>query len=158
MKIEIPVAYDIDRIVNAAADVAQSAVESHIQGTQTWKEVVLDSWLEYIQGNKNHSNKLVTPGLTLVFEDPQLIFTSSIRDVSQVVREPRILIDIRRAHLNTYQLISLLNVLQSSAENHHLRQELEPTSIVFPKEVYATNVVVFDARELLPKLAETSGD
>ena len=148
MRVEVPVGYKVGEIAHTASVLVDEIVKTEIPGTHTWS-VMSQYWLDSIRGIGRYRN-LRAIGLMLGYRG-YLDNVSQIDDnrgISLIVEEPRIIVFADEELLSSSQMVDVSNILIDTAYSYDLKTQSAPPSLIFPKEVYATELVKFDSKKL----------
>jgi hypothetical protein len=148
MKLEVATSYRIGEIANTASVLVDEIVRTEIDGTNLWP-ALKDPWLAHIRGVAPQRFDLLAKGLKLAYRGyPENIRHMERRGISILFDEPRIIIFADEEVLSVPHVVGLTNISHEIAGRYNLREDLVPPSLVFPKEGYAKEIVVFDSNAL----------
>lgn len=148
MKVEVATSYRVGEIANTASILVDEIVKTEIEGTNFWPPLK-DRWLAHIKGKTPERFDLRAKGLRVGYRGyiDNLIHMER-RGLSILLDEPRILLFADEEILSVPEIVDLTFIAHELAEGYNLREDLIPPSLVFPKEEYAKEIIIFDGGEL----------
>lgn len=155
MKVEIATGFRMGEIASTASVLIDEITKTRIKGTETWL-VIKPWWIARIKGEMNPlTGKSISRfdmkanGLSVGYRGymDNLIHMER-RGIRVLLDEPKILVFADEERLLEREIINLTQIMLTVASDYDLKTQNTPAGLIFPKEKFATDIVIFDGDDL----------